>query len=214
MRKLIAIIIIFQFSCSTPVDKTQDQNVQALPDSLFPLKNISKTEIPDDLKLKYHDLDSSEKMAYVAPIFLKDKSHSIDLDYFIHWQTARFISKQNKIEDFTPIIVSIGGDDFDAIYYILLDKTNKPVSGFQIGGSGICGGPEEVSDSLLRVCPIRRSYLDNDIISTNILTMTFQPDSVKHPTFFDSVTYISKVLPTGIIETKLLDSIRTQRMFY
>ena len=78
MRKLIVIITIFQFSCSPPVDKTKDQNVQALPDSLFPLKNISKTEIPDDSKLKYHDLDSLEKMAYVAPIFLKDKSHSID----------------------------------------------------------------------------------------------------------------------------------------
>lgn len=217
MKKLLAFPVLFLLlqSCSAPQEKaTEPSLTPGLADSLFPFKNISSTLINGSHKVSYHPLDSTEKMDFVAPIYFKDMKNMITADYFIHWQTALFISKQDKIGDFTPIIVSIGGDDFDAIYFILLDAENKPLSGLQIGGSGIFGGPEEVSDSLLSLCPVKTSRLNNNIISTTLLRMTFLPDSIKHPTLIDSLTYISKVLPNGRIETTLKDSIRTQRIIY
>lgn len=210
-------LLIFLASCSAPQEKPDAEEkakARVLADSLFPFKNISGTLISESRNINYHRLDSAEKMDLVAPIYLADLKQEMTADYFIHWQTAVFVSKQEKIGNFTPIIVSIGGDDFDALYYILLDEAQTPVSGIQIGGSGICGGPEEVSDSLLRLCPVRTSILKKDRISTSVVRMTFQPDSVKHPTLVDSIIYTSKVLPDGKIETRLKDSIRMQRIIY
>lgn len=214
MKKIVVIVFIIQLiSCSAPPEKASSNNTNPpLTDNWFRHKNLVSTKSIDIYDTSFHELDSTQKMQLIVPVIFDSQTDPLRIDYLIHFQNARLVSLQAKIYDFTPILVTVSGDDYDALFYILLDKMNKPISAVQIGGSGICSGPNEISDSLIKLCPMRVSTLKNSKIFTNVLTKSFIPDSIQHPSIFDSVTYVSEILSSGTIQTKRQDSVRYMRL--
>lgn len=180
-------------------------------DSLFALKNISVagSNFPNET---FKSLDSAQKMQLMAPVLFKDKSKE-ELDYFIHFQSAKFVAKQKRVFDYTPVIVSLTGDDYDALFYILTDDNGDPVSALQIAGGGICGGPTEISDTLMQGCPERISYLNGKEIITCVKRLSFYTSEKQYPSLIDSVTYTTKILPNGSFETQQKDSTRYSKLF-
>lgn len=227
MKTLISFFLILTLvGCSShSVDSNQ------LPDNLFLYKDIKNSLLvnrfyydpkddyslyPDSTKSnKFVFLDSIQKLRIIVPIMLADygdpKKSAIDSNYIMNLMPARFISKQNKIGDYTPIIVWVNADDYGALIYILLDKNLNPISHFIMNG-GPCGGPVSETDSLVELCPVKQSFLNGNHISSYIIKEFVRIDSIKKPSIIDSVRYLSTILPSGQIETKWLDSTRYERM--
>lgn len=207
MKRLFYLNFIFiLIGCSVDTDKTIDTTL-SLQDNFFALKDIKSTkDVPDDL-CKFTELDSAQKLQLVVPIMQKEMK--LDADYVIHYMTARFISRQSLIS--SPIIVSVNGDDYTALFYIVLDEKNKPISHLLVSG-GLCAGPDEINDSLLRICSRRHSVFRNSEIKTFVVTETIQPDSIPKPSIFDSITYQSIIKSNGQIQTGLVDSVRFTRL--
>jgi len=125
---------------------------------------------------------------------------------------SRFVSKQKIIDGFTPIVVWVTGDDYGALFYILLDKNYNAISYFKLSG-GECGGPDYVSDTLIELCPLRHSFIEEKKIRTYSLTEIIRTsEKGKEASIFDSVNYVSEILTTGKIQTKQIDSTRYERV--
>jgi hypothetical protein len=134
----------------------------------------------------------------------------IDAEYVTNWMEGRFVSKQKSIGDFTPIVVLVNGDDYGGLFYILLDKDFNPVSHFRLNG-GFNGGPNYIGDSLVELSPTRHSFIDGNKIKTYSVTEIIRTDKRQHPSTFDSINFISEILPTGQVVSKQLDSTRYER---
>ena len=206
MKRLYLLnIIILLFRCSADKDSNKDSIY--LDDKLFSIQDIKSTkDLPDDLS-KFPELDSAQKVQFIIPIMTKEMN--LDADYVVHYMTARFLAKQSLL--LPTILVSVDGDDYGATFYIVLNKQNKPLSYFRASG-GLCAGPDEINDSLLRICARRHSTFKGSEIRTYVLTETIQPDSIPKPSIFDSVVYWSIININGQIETKQKDSIRFTRL--
>lgn len=219
------IIILFCCNCSNGTFSKEESVLNQLPDSLFPFKDIQNSLLVDKFwfdkngKL-YTDsvsgiplirLDSSQKLKWIVPVLLSSEGEVYtDSNYVLQYMSSYFVSKQRKIGEWTPIIIGVYGDDYESLFYILLDKGAKVVSFFKLNGGLV--GPSEGPDETLQLPPVRHSYLKNDEISTYTLTEFIKPDSIQQPSLFDSVSYRSKILPSGKIETKRLDSVHFKRM--
>jgi hypothetical protein len=206
MKRLYLLNIIFLlFSCS--IDKDSSKDIAFLDDKLFSIQDIKSTkDLPDDLS-KFPELDSTQKVQLIVPIMAKEMN--LDTDYVVHFMTARFLAKQSLL--LPTILVSVDGDDYGATFYIVLDKQNKPLSYFRASG-GLCAGPDEINDSLLKICARRHSIFKEKEIRTYVLTETIQPDSLPKPSIFDSVVYWSIINVNGQIETTQKDSVRFTRL--
>ncbi|MGQ0738458.1 MAG: hypothetical protein ACT4OJ_05305 [Bacteroidota bacterium] len=232
MRTLIYFFWAFCFfQCSTKRTENDKGNVIStdfqLADSLFPYTNIQNTFITNKFfldkenfilytdstkKRTFVHLDSLQKLKLIVPIILDENKDNpnIDAEYVIKFMDAFFISKQSKIYDFTPLIVSVGGDDYNALFYILLDKSANIVSYYKISG-GFCSGPWDGPDSTLAICPDRQSFFTDAKISSYEINEFLHQDSPKRPSIIDSINYLSIIHRTGQIETKKLDSTRYER---
>ncbi len=225
-RYLFLFIGVVLFSCSTINSNTENKRRNEisssffLSDSLFILKDIKNSFAAENViansasKRSLIKLDSFETTKLIFPVLSKEmeivKMDSSFKYYVLHYMSSYFIAKQKSIGKFLPIIVWVEGDDFGALYYILLDKENIPVSFYKMNG-GQCAGPNQ-SDSLLEMCPEIQSWIKGDEIWSYRVIEFIKPDSIKHPAIVDSVNYVSKILPSGYIETKRKDSIRFKRM--
>ncbi len=222
---------IILLSCSNKTTNKNNDKVIAdkfqLTDSLFPYHNIKSSLITkrfcydkekdicftDSTKQKtFVFLDSIQKVRFIAPAILDENkgNENITNEYVAHFMAAYFISKQKKIYEFTPIVVAVNGDDYEALFLILLDKLNTPVSFYRISG-GFEGGPIEETDSTLVLGPDRESFLNDTEIYSYELYEIKKLDANKRMSIIDSITYKSKILPSGKIETKTLDSVRYER---
>jgi hypothetical protein len=198
-----------------------------LSDSLFPYQNIKSTLITRrfcydrEKDIRYTDsskrktfvfLDSSQKVRFIAPAIIDENkgNENINNEYVAHFMEAFFISKQKKIYEFTPIVVAVNGDDYGALFLILLDQLNSPVSFYRISG-GINAGPVEETDSTLILGPDRESFLKDTEIFSYELSEIKKLDTIKRMSIIDSITFKSKILPSGKIETIKLDSVRYER---
>ncbi|MCB9262873.1 MAG: hypothetical protein H6607_10915 [Flavobacteriales bacterium] len=200
---------------STTIEiKSPDTSIFPLPDSLFALKDIKSTlitkriEYDTDDKCWYRDngnrlplikLTDKQKMKLVASC--PGLASNGGTEWIMgDWQ-INFVSKQRPIGDFNPIIVSTGGTDFGGLLYILLNKSNSPVSYLLLHG-GECGEWH---------CGIKHSYLNGDSITTyeiNSVSGEFEGKAI-----VDSISYLSIILPNGEIETNRTDSSRYERVF-
>lgn len=215
---------LFLFGCSNSpktIDKEQaENNTFQLPDSLFPFKDIQNSLVVNNF---FHDKessilypDSSKKQSFVILDRLQKRRLlcpilGIDSNYVTQYMDAKFVSKQKMIGDFTPIIVWVNGDDYEALIYILLDKILKPISHFIMNG-GACVGSSDGPDATLELCPVINSFLKGNKIYSYSVTEFVIPDSIKQSSIFDSINYISDILPSGQIVTKRIDSTRYNRM--
>src|SRR5688572_30885096 len=103
------IILSFLSSCSTDNDESKNSTAS---DTLIISKDIKSTlDIPSDLQ-SFPEMDSIQKMQYLVPVIQKEMK--LDADYIINYMSARLISKLTPKENFTPVIVSLNGDDYGA----------------------------------------------------------------------------------------------------
>ncbi|HTB06065.1 MAG TPA: hypothetical protein VK806_03855 [Bacteroidia bacterium] len=237
MRTFVSLFIVFSIvSCANHSVNSDISKVNSnsdsfpLPDSLFAFKNIKNSRLvssfyydPKDYHSLYSDstktkkliyLDSTQKLKIIIPIMMADygyqRTGGIDSNYIMKLVSARFVSKQNKIGKFTPIIVWINGDDYEALTYILLDDSLKPISHLILYG-GLCAGPLSETDTSLELCPVTQSFLNESKISSYIIKESAKK-APKTPSTIDSINYLNTILPSGQIETKRLDSTRYKRM--
>ena len=221
---IIVLIILFGFNSCEPKNQKSNSNNKTknihvnidLSDKNFPFKNISSSLIAKSFfydkilftdkseKVSFTILDSLQKLKIIAPVI------DIDPTYIATNMEAVFVSKQDKIGDYTPIIVLLSGDDYESLIYILVDKNNKPISHLILSG-GNCAGPDEETDSTFKNCPDKTSFLNGNEILSYVLIICERKDSVSEPAIIDSITFKSIIKLTGQIETKRMDSVRYKR---
>jgi hypothetical protein len=223
MKLLYLFICLLFWSCfNTEPIKTE---IAELPDSLFPFKDIKNSLIVNNLwyntstyelfadsakQTHFIRLDSIQRLKIMLPVMIKEID--ADTSYILQYMPAVFVSKQKKVGEYTPIIVLITGDDYDGLFYILLDKQLNYVSHLLLHG-GIDGGPNYLPDSVMEMPPTIHSFLNGREIYSHYLTEYFRPaDTVKHFSIFDSINYKSVILPSGQIQTTMVDSVRFKRM--
>jgi len=212
---LIAIFLSCSISPSQSKESPLSTSSCSLPDSLFALKNISNSLVAEHFyydtnnscyadsskRIKLTLLDDTQKRQYIDSIPPYGREWIIG-----DWQMY-FVSKQNKIDSFTPIIVSAGGTDFSALILVLLDTSCHPVSHFILSG-GECGvDPIE--------CDFKQSFLNGKQIKSYVRTIVdkenlYDSDSL----LVDSVNFVTEILPDGSLETKKVDSSRYKRKFF
>lgn len=218
MNKFIffGLLIVIGFSCSVKTDKKV--NELGLPDSLFSLKNIENADML--YKVKYIDnklfLDSSKKVEFVvldttyklkilAPILKKDLG--VEKEYVKSFLISYFISKQDKIGDYQPLIIWTSGDDYTSLILTLVDSTLNPVSHFVLNG-GMYAGPYEINDSLTSWGEEKHSTINGTTINTYSINTYVWTDSRNDSAFVDSLTYKSQISQNGQIKTEKIDSVR------
>ena len=230
MKNFIYILLgLTIFSCSNESKQIADSKALGinfkLPDNLFAFKDITNSHILDKflfdkrnknthfsdsiLKTALTVLDTIQKRRLLAPVIVSDMKVP-DSNYPVNFMNAYFVSKQKMIGYLTPIVIYAEGDDFFALYYILLDSNYNPVSHFRMFG-GNQGGPIMNTDSTLTLPTVRHTYLNGNLFTFYTLNETIKPDSVKHSLSFDSVNYSGTILPSGQIVVKREDSTRYRR---
>ena len=145
-------------------------------------------------------MDSTQRKRIIAPLT------GIDAEYAAQSLTSYVVAKQDKIGDLTPIIFDVSGDDYGSLIYALLDKNDKPISGFLLDG-GPCGGPEIDTDTLLLLCPYRTSTIKGNTIYTQVVHVYLMPKKDSLATI-DSISYKTEINNKGQMKTLQIDSIR------
>ena len=181
-----------------------------LPDSLFVLKNWMSSDIDSASMVNAVAMDSFYSENIVGAILVDEKLFTTP-DQIKGRIYGRFISKQNKIGAYTPIIIAVNGDDYGAIFYALLDSSLRPVSYFRMQG-GISAGPDEITDSTVVLPRDRHSVISGLSIHTYDLIETDWIDSTKNFKDIDSITFSTQIdEQTGRIITRQLDSVHYKR---
>lgn len=182
-----------------------------LPDSLFVLKNWNSSDIDSASMVNAVEMDSICNEKIVGAILVGEKllTSPDQVKGRLH---GRFISKQNKLGVYTPIILAVNGDDYGAIFYALLDSNLRPVSYFRMQG-GLSAGPDEVTDSTVVLPRNRHSLIKGLSIHTYDLIETDWMDSLKNYIDIDSINFSTQIdEKTGRITTRQLDSVRYKRI--
>lgn len=222
MKYFLSLLVFASlFSCSNNQEEQVSSDGFQLPDSLFAFQNIENTLFLDDMywsvdeiskmyvdstkKKEFIELDSAQKMRLLAPVT------DIDSNYVVQYMDAFFVSKQKMVGEFTPVTIYLYGDDYASLLYIVLDKSLNPVSHY-IASGGECGGPADGENGSIIIPPTIHSFFKENKFYNYSLTETVMPDSITHPSIFDSVYYESEILSSGKIQTKRLDSVRFERM--
>lgn len=202
-----AFLLSVLLSCST---KQSNQLVQSkdfeMPDSLFALKDIS--EINDKLLLdstkevKFVKLDSTFIHKIINPILVKN--HGFRKEYIDGFETSYFISKQKKIGNFQPIILSTFGVDNWCILLVIVDSNYTPISHTILKGN-YGSAFKMINKNLDYVDEYLYSKIDENFITTRRKISYL--NSFKE-IYKDSINYRSEILKNGIIKTQRIDSIR------
>ena len=137
-----------------------------------------------------------------------------------------FISKQEKIGDFQPIIIDVDASHYNDLLLIVLDKMNLPVS-YLVLNKGVNEDTHAIfnlADSLYRTFHCGASLLQKNEIywyRVNNYSIEFRMQSTpgakaelmggpRWP-YDDSIKYLSVIQSNGNITTKLIDSVRWLR---
>ncbi len=214
---LITYGIIFS-GCSG--DKKESQQTDSLAiadtgllaDQNFAFKNITNTLFESKFKehngklyadstykVVFVELSKTQKVKLLAASLKKEVG--VNSEYVRDMMGAHFIAKQDKIGNLQPIIVQVGGDDYDALKMILLNKNNSVVNVFNITG-GMQGGPSTIGDSLTEYEVKNYSYLDKNIITNTKISISDYADSLKKPSIVDSDVYKIVIDNNGRISIK------------
>jgi hypothetical protein len=188
-----------------------------LPDSLFAMQNLISTAALSNIyydslgnvyadstkKIRFKELSGDQVMSFLQ---------GIDFDSsYLRYTKAHFIARQNPIGDYTPIVVLVNADDYSALQFVLLDKYFKPVAHYCLHG-GFCAGPEADDGKIMEYCPEKQSVINGDEIRSYVLHIFVSDDTTVSPATIDSINYMSKVVPTGKIETRQVDSVSYKRL--
>ncbi len=187
-----------------------------LPDKYFPLKNLKNTYLgaafyqnnsyvtQEGKKIEFTYLDSLQAHKLLSPVI--DSGVNVDLG------KAFFVAKQEKVGNIQPIIIEYNGEDFDALFMVLLDLNNKPVSSYILNG-GWNGGPDNIGDSIMVLIPDINSEMESGRIITHIVKTYAHVKNEELSAFnvVDSITCETQILPNGTFQTHNKDSVRFHR---
>jgi hypothetical protein len=217
MNKLLLVCSLFFLSCSTG----QNNQKVILSDDLFAFKNLKNSSIVKSFKYQdnhlfsdstfrteFVPLDSTFKRLVLAPIMKKDLG--VDPEYSEKFILSHFISKQEKIGKYQPIIIYSTGDDYTSLMFVVLDSTINPISHLILWG-GLFAGPYEINDSLTSWGKETSSKINDNEITSYISKTYVWSDARNDTALIDSLAYQSKIRDNGTIETKLIDSLRIKR---
>ncbi|MES2278222.1 MAG: hypothetical protein V4592_19485 [Bacteroidota bacterium] len=222
MKKTVLFLIIGIITgCSGPKKEHSQDNYSimdndgsCLPDTKFVYKNLTNT-FALDLYTKYLDnklyTDSTRKTAFTAltptqklKLISPFISKLLDVNdkYAVDLMQAYFISKQPKIGEFQPIIVSISGDDYNSLTMIILDKNCHYIDAYNVNG-GMQPGPNMIGDSTIKIELRSYSIIDKDNIQSIKIDETYSTDSIKKkPSIIDSTVFKTSVDRFGKFKTK------------
>jgi hypothetical protein len=176
------------------------KNTRNTKDIKFTAK-LSNGKIYTDTTYKtaFVELTESQRIQLIAPFVAKEMR--MDETYVKGYMLAYFISKQNKIAEFQPVIIEIIGNDYSSLILIVLDKNNKPVDGLNLE-NGNQGNYVNIDDSLTRHDKACYSYLDNDVVTKYEIIETNYKDAAKKDIIIDSNVFVSTISQIGKITTK------------
>jgi hypothetical protein len=213
---VLSLVFLFSFS---PNPKHKYTHIVDLPDSCFAYKHFTSSldvkwfnkrpftrYIKDTSKeIKLYSLDTTQE-GKIIPLIIDIAFDRSGLFYSIG---SKLLAREEKIGALKPIIFLVGGWDYGALIYVLLDKNDNPVSHFLLAG-GVDAGPVVETDSLWVYPSFKVSYIKDNIISSYILhTQSKRGDSLA---IYDSVSYRTVVSKNGEIKTSRIDSERYERM--
>jgi hypothetical protein len=213
---ILGLFVGMTYSCSVSTDKQIEK--LNLPDTFFVLKNYHNSDLLAKVKyinnrlfldstkqIEFVALDTNYKVKILAPVLKEDLG--VDENYVKSFLISYFISKQDKIGNFQPVIIWISGDDYNSLIMVLLDSALNPISHILLNG-GFYAGPYEVNDSLTSWGEEKNSRIDGNKIESYCLNTYVWTDSRNDLTFIDSLSYKSIILENGLIQTEKVDSIR------
>ena len=204
---------------TTSVNTTNHQVVDSL--SILADKNFKYPKISDtrtffrDLKthkilLGKHglvELNKQQKMQLIADIISKDLNASNKENDLTDLIQAYFVSKQDKVAGFQPIILYLTGDDYQALKLIVLDANNKLVDNYNLYG-GFNAGPYSQGDTLTIEPTEVYALIDKKQFITYCSTLSYPTDTLKKNSILDSDVYRSTIASTGRISTTQTAKIR------
>lgn len=144
-------------------------------------------------------LTAAQKFQLIAPFMAK--SLNVKPEYARDLLTAYFISKQKKIGDLQPIIVSIGGDDYGSLTMIILNKQGQPIDGYNLDG-GMQPGPEDIGNVATKFDLKSYSKLKNREITTVRMDEIDYKDTTKKDIQIDSNVFKTLIQTDGSFNTK------------
>ena len=219
MNKLIIFCLLLLVYCST--GKTQQEN--HLSDDHFVFKDLKNTNLIHSFKYQdnrlfsdstfrteFVPLDSAFKRLILYPILKKDLG--VDADYTVKFTLSHFISKQEKLGQYQPIVIYSTADDYASLMLAVLDSTFSPISHLILSG-GQFPGPYKAYDSLTSWGEETFSKLNGNEITSFVTKTYVWTDSRDDSSFIDSLLFSSKIRDNGTIETNLIDSLRIKRKF-
>jgi hypothetical protein len=217
MNRFLIFYFLLLISCSA----RQDNRNLVLSDDLFVIKNLRNSSITHSFKYQnnrlfsdstfrteFVPLDSTFKRLILAPIMKKDLG--VNAEYSEKFILSHFISKQNKLGKYQPIVIYSTGDDYTSLILVVLDSTINPISHIVLNG-GQFAGPYEVNDSLTSWGKVTYSTINGSEINSYISKTYVWTDSRNNSAFIDSLVLSSKIRDNGTIETRLIDSLRIKR---
>lgn len=225
MRNLHILLFVFLISvgiisCLGPgkeksKSKSNMDDNSIIADANFPVKKLhNPLYLYRDFKFNKKNMlypDTLYKIAFIA-LTEQQKSKLIvtslckelrikDSAYIKKYMTAYFISKPDRIGKFQPIIILIGGDDYNSLKMILLDNKNNPMHIINLAG-GFDSGPSYIGDSLMVYESNSGYYLNKNIVTTYRVKRLDFADSLKKPSIIDSTVFKSVIDKNGNIATK------------
>jgi hypothetical protein len=177
-------------------------------DTIFhiPESAVINTPIDSALLSRGIELDSAMKRGILLPIIIAD-SLPVDEGYATSaYVRCDLIARMKAIGRYIPIVIHAHGDDYNAIYYALIDSGCHTVSHYLLCGAFGTEGPAFIANNfIVRELP-RHSLVSGSEIHTYDVTLFIPTDTLRKYSDFDSISYLSHVLPSGHIIPSRVDS--------
>lgn len=204
MKKLLPFVIsIFIFSCTQPSIVESTENI--LDENLFLSQKISEYDLKEIDSRNLTPLDSNFKKLILVPYFQKE--FNLDKNYIISFLESYFLSKHERVGNYTPFTVYTIGDDYESILYFVIDSNNKVTSSLNLCG-GHFAGPYPFNDSLTTWGTESVTTITGTVINKESkTTLVNSIDSEKWKSV-DIVKLSYKLIQNGEIEFTKKDSIR------
>ncbi|MDN3583324.1 hypothetical protein [Mucilaginibacter flavus] len=148
---------------------------------------------------KYVPLTADQREKLIAPSV--SKQLDVNSKYARDLMTAYFVSKQKKIGDLQPIIISIQGDDYGSLTMIILNKQHQPVDGYNLDG-GMQPGPTDLGNAATMFDLKSYSKLRNREITTVRMDEIDYIDTLKRDSQIDSNVFKTLIQADGSFNTR------------
>lgn len=206
---LLLLLVLWACNNKQPVNSSGTEDITEqdyLADSLYKFHNYTGRIDLNTVDTKnLVACDSIFKLKYANNIIVVD---TVTLRAVYPFYECYFVSKQQKILNYQPIIVRINADDYFAFILMVLDGNRNLISWKELSG-GFCGGPAEYENKI-EYCAENYSIINGSnsftFISLNKVIPVMDSIVREDSTLVDSLSYHISINNNGIINKQLTDS--------